>query len=289
MNYTIENEFLSAEIKTHGAELCSLKSKQDNLELIWQADKAVWGRHAPILFPIVGKLKEDSYQHEGETYQLSQHGFARDCKFAVELVRKDEIIFLLTENEETLKKFPFKFKLFVSYKLVGSGLAISYKVVNTGSEIMYFSIGAHPAFRCPIEQGKSREDCSLEFNKQETAYTHLLKNGNFNGEKELILDNSSSLPLAKNTFDKDALVFKNLNSDEVFLVENGEKRLAFKFPDFPYLGIWSKNQDSEFICIEPWFGLADSTDSTGELSEKEGILSLESEEEFDCEYSVLVG
>lgn len=204
------------------------------------------------------------------------------------MVSKDEIIFLLQESEETLKKFPFKFKLFVSYKLVETELVISYEVINTNSEKMYFSIGAHPAFRCPIQKGKKREDYSLEFSKKETAYTHLLENGNFNGETELILDNSKSLPLTKNTFDKDALVFKNLDSDEVSLVENGEKKLTFKFPNFPYLGIWSKNQESEFVCIEPWFGLADSVNSTGELSEKEGILSLESEEEFACEYTIVV-
>ncbi|MFT5917837.1 MAG: galactose mutarotase-like enzyme [Flammeovirgaceae bacterium] len=288
MNYTIENEFLTAEIKTYGAELCSLKSKQTNLELIWQAEKLVWGRHAPILFPIVGKLKNDSYQHEGKTYQLSQHGFARDCEFAIELVRKDEIVFLLTENEETLTKYPFRFQLYVSYKLVGNELVISYKVVNSDSERMYFSIGAHPAFRCPIESGKKREDYSLEFNEKETAHTYLLEGGNFNGEKELILDNSNSLPLTKTTFDKDALVFKNLKSEEVSLLENGERKITFKFPNFPYLGIWSKNQDSEFVCIEPWFGLADSVDATGELAEKEGILTLEANNEFICAYSVLV-
>ncbi len=283
----LENAQVKAVFKSKGAELSSLIHKGNGLEYVWQADPLVWGRHAPVLFPIVGKLKNDAYSYDNDTFHLSQHGFARDLEFELESSTEDQLKFGLRYSEKTLAHYPFKFKLVISYKLKATTLTVSYEVFNEDEQPLFFSIGAHPAFRCPLTDDEQFEEYYLEFNETETLERHLLTEGVFNGATTLILDNTHILPLAYDLFEKDAIVFKKFKSSSISMKSRKTAHgLTVSFPGFPYLGIWTKQKDAPFICIEPWYGLADSTSASGNLIEKEGIMGLEPAGEFDCHYQI---
>lgn len=282
----INNEQLTVEIKHAGAELCSIKNSK-GLEFMWQAEP-VWPRHAPILFPIVGRLKNDLHSIEGNDYILTQHGFARDRTFELVKNTANEITFLLSADEETLSKFPFKFELYVTYTLLDNIVEVSYKVINKSETTMPFSIGAHPGFCCPINADEHYEDYEIVFSQKENLETSLLKNGLFTGEKEVLNSNGKNISLTKNTFDKDALVFENLKSKHVSL--QSKKSGAFvkmSLDGFPFLGIWAKPA-APFVCIEPWCGLADNTLANGSLYEKKGINILMPGSEFNRTYTIEV-
>lgn len=282
----ISNNHLKATFNVRGAEITSLTHNATGREYIWQARTKYWGRHAPVLFPFVGKLKKDQYRHEGKTYEMGQHGFARDLDFEIVEHTSDQIIFQLDADSNTLKKYPFKFELRIIYQLEGHSLRTTYEVRNKGKQVMYFSIGGHPAFDCPLNPEEFRSDYWLEFDQQETLFTHRLDGGLFTGKKEAIELDGQRLHITDHLFDKDALVFKQLNSTRVSLSSLSQKWLTFHFEGFPYLGIWSKSQESPFVCIEPWYGLADYGDHSGELSAKEGIRKLDASAIFSCHYTM---
>lgn len=287
MKYLLENDCLQLTVQSKGAELVSVVNKKNKKEYLWQADSKYWNRHAPVLFPIVGKLKEDSYQFDGKEYQMSQHGFARDMDFSPVHDSKDLLTLRLEDSEVTLEKYPFRFRFDITYKLEGSAVEVSYRIQSNNNEKIYFSVGAHPAFLCPIHKNETFEEYYLEFNEVESKARHLLTNGLFNGKKENVLENSNKLPLSYSLFEKDAIVFKELKSTEISLKsalsENGVK---ISFDGFPYMGIWTKEPGAPFLCIEPWCGLADSQDSSGLLSEKQGIVKMEPHQVFDKNYQI---
>lgn len=282
----IANKHLSVSFKTKGAELTSIK--KNGLEYLWQANPRFWGRHAPVLFPIVGKLVKDAMKYRGKTYEMNQHGFARDMEFELETHTGDEAVFTLKANAETHKKYPFDFLLTITYSLEGSALRVSYSVANQGDKPMYFSIGGHPAFNCPMTSDESRSDYWFEFNKEEQLTTHIIVDGHFTGETETIEAPEGKLPIRKDLFDRDALVFKNLQADQVSLCSAQKKWLTFHFGEFPFLGLWSKNQESPFVCIEPWQGLADHESHDQQFDTKEGILQLEEHGKFTGSYLIEV-
>jgi galactose mutarotase-like enzyme len=285
INHTIENDQLKASIAEHGAELTSLVSHSTGTEYIWQANPAHWARHAPILFPFVGKLKGDQYQYQGQTYKMGQHGFARDRQFTVTEKTSTSMKLLLKADKESRVNYPFDFELVVSYTLSGNSLKVSYQVLNPADEPIYFSIGGHPAFNCPLEAGKQRGDYHLQFNSAEDTEVHYLTDGVFAGAKEPFKGNCITLP--EDRFDRDALVFKSLESSSVSLVDNDHKAwLNFDYEGFPYLGIWSKSRTSPFVCIEPWFGIADQASHDGDITKKEGVMKLKASEIFQSEYSI---
>ncbi len=281
----IENQFLTAMFSAKGAELTSLRTKDSSQEYIWQASREHWARHSPILFPIVGKLKNDSYNYLGKSYNLPQHGFARDMIFEVEKHEPTFIQFLLKSNEETLKKYPFEFELRLNYKLAEESIIAGYEVTNTDSKKMFFSIGGHPAFNCPMDADEKRSDYKLVFNKLGDKDIHLIENGLFNG-KTKPLPSDGVIQITDSLFDDDALVLKNLQATNVTLASDKKKWLKFHYQGFPYLGLWSKNRKSPFVCIEPWFGLADHENHNGDLSNKEGIQQLGTGKTFKCDYKV---
>lgn len=288
MSYTLKNEYLSASFNLKGAELCSLKNK-DGDELLWQADASFWGRHAPILFPIVGRLKDDTYYYNGQAYKLSQHGFARDLDFELTESSETKAIFELKSNSLTLEKYPFDFVLRLHYTLSKNALTIGYEVVNPSDADMYFSIGAHPAFICPLDSNKKRSDYQFTFDKPVTASTYLLEEGLQNNATESAVNHQRTLKISDNLFDKDALVFKAFPSDEVGIAEIGkESFLKVQFNGFPFLGLWSKSQDAPFVCIEPWLGIADNINSSQDLTEKEGIIKLSAKEVFEASYKMII-
>jgi len=277
---TISNSNLTAQINSLGAELFSLKNSK-NKEYIWEGNPAFWGKHSPILFPIVGTLKNNSYHYNGIEYNLSRHGFAREMEF--ELIEKTEnsVTFSLISSEETRKVYPFDFELQIIYSLDKSSLNIEYKVINKGKSQMPFSIGAHPAFSLP----GNFENYSLEFEQDEPLEYHLLENDLISDKTKKLEVKNKILHLNYQLFENDALVFKSLQSKSLTILENSNPVLRVDFKDFPSLGIWTKS-NAPFLCIEPWFGYSDTEENFGNLFEKEGITILDCNEVFKSKFSI---
>lgn len=280
MTTTISNTILTAQIKHIGAELCSLKDNS-NTEYIWNGNPEFWGKHSPILFPIVGTLKNNSYHYNDIEYHLSRHGFAREMNF--ELIDKQEnsATFSLISSDETLKKYPFDFELHLIYTLENKSLKIEYKVINKGLSKMPFSIGAHPAFDLP----NNFENYSLEFEKEEPLEFYLLEDGLISNSTAKIQLDKKQLHLNHKLFENDALVFKQIQSKSITILENSKPIIKVNYKDFPDLGIWTST-NAPFICIEPWFGYSDTVDLFGDLFEKEGIQVLDSNETFKSQFSI---
>lgn len=288
MNYEIKNEFIKAKIKSFGAELNSLQKCGENLEYIWQGDAKYWARHSPILFPIVGRLKEDSYFYKNQKYNMSQHGFARDKEFEIVKNEADFIEFKLCSDEKILEIYPFDFELYLSYRLEKNSLIISYKVKNKSDEKMLFSIGAHPAFNWSLEKDLKKEDYFLEFEVNNSKRYFLNELGLVYDSMDLEFE-EKKLFLNEELFKNDALVFNDLNiKNLIFKNIKNENFIKLNFENFPYLGIWSKPSGAPFLCIEPWFGVADENSSNQNLEEKKGMITLDKDEIFSCFYSIEV-
>lgn len=281
MNITISNEKYSATINSKGAELNSIINKSTHREYIWEGNPEFWGKHSPVLFPIVGALKNDSYEYDGKKYSMNRHGFARDFEF--EIINNDEqsVTFELKANEETLLKFPFLFSLKIEYELIENKLVITYYINNNSNKEMPFSIGAHPAFALP----NGFTNYSLDFEKEEQLITNELDSNLFSGVTRNIELNTTQLPLKYSLFEKDALVFKTIQSKKVTIIENNTSLLSVSYNDFQSLGIWTV-QKAPFICIEPWIGFADNWNSSGDLFQKEGTRVLKPESEFKAQFSI---
>ena len=287
MVYELKNNFLSVKINSFGAELSSVISNDSGTEYIWQADKTIWNRHAPNLFPIVGKLKDGCYTYQNKSYQLPQHGFARDNEFICIENSDSVVIFELTANEKLLTVLPFHFSLQIKYTLVENNLKISYSVFNPDNRDLYFSIGAHPAFNCPLSADEAFEDYELLFPNKNSLTIHELNDGLITKQTKTIELNHHTLPITQQLFDNDALVFTGNQIAEVQLISKKTKKgVALKCDNWPYFGIWTKKQTSHFVCLEPWYGIADSVDSTGDFTTKTGIINLKSEQNFDCEFEL---
>lgn len=280
---------LEIECSNHGAELTSIKL--DGKEMLHQGNsvldkngKPYWGRHAPILFPIVGKLKDNKTIINGATYEMTQHGFARDMDF--DLVEKNENYYkyILKSSSETFKKYPFKFELYVEYYIKDNELTTKYTVVNKDEELMSFGLGGHPAFICDYSLGIYE----LQFEKQEDRIEfYKLQEGLIKETPEQSILQENKIALTKEIFNKDAIIMKNINSNKVTLFNKQEQKslLEFDFTGFPYLAIWSK-VGAPFVCIEPWQNHTDSVNSNGMFVEKENITKINSGEKFSCEYKV---
>lgn len=275
MDVFLENDFLNVGIREKGAELKSVKSKETGLEYMWSGDPAFWGKTSPILFPIVGTLKNDTYLFKGKSYTLARHGFARDSMFQLAEQQKDHAIFSLVSTDTSRKNYPFDFELHVVYTLADDNLEVTYGVRNTGHEAMWFSIGGHPAFKVPIVEGSTYADHYLEFNEKENlARWPISAQGLIKEEPAPLLTNSAILKLNHDLFKEDALVFKNLKSKKVSIKSAAHHHgLEFTFEGFPYLGLWAA-KNADFVCIEPWCGIADSVLHDQQLETKEGIMKI---------------
>lgn len=268
---------LEIKTKKQGAELTSIKL--NGKEKLHQG-QSHWKRHAPVLFPIVGQLKEGKTIINGRTYQMGQHGFARDMDF--EEIEPNK--FVLKYSEETLLKFPFKFELYVEYIINDNELITKYTVINKDSKQMIFGIGGHPAFICEYGTG----NYEIQFNEKENEIEFVqLENGLISNKKAPNFLKNNSVDLLPDIFENDAIIMKNVKSNKVTLYnkKDDKKILEFDFTGFPYLAFWSK-KGAPFVCIEPWYNTTDHTDSSGKFIEKENILRLSSNEKFECEYKV---
>ncbi len=284
---TLRNDVLRITVKEKGAELVSLYHEKDAIEYMWSGNPAFWGKHSPVLFPIVGALKNDTCYYNNKSYHLSRHGFARDMPFTLSTATDSELCFTLESDAATLQQYPFAFRFDILYRLQESRLTVMYRVKNTGSGDMYFSVGGHPAFSVPFVEGTAYDDYYLEFNKTENAGRWPISaEGLIETDAEPFLTDTKKLPLRKELFYRDAIVFKNLRSDTVRLRSfKHNKGIEFNFPGFPYLGIWAA-KDADFICIEPWCGIADPVSSNQQLTDKEGINRLAPQSVFERSWGV---
>ncbi|MFD2726224.1 aldose 1-epimerase family protein [Hyunsoonleella rubra] len=286
--HTLKNDLLTIAVKECGAELCDISSAKHSTKFMWNADPAVWGSYAPNLFPIVGRLKDNTYLFEGKTYQLPRHGFFRHSE-AVKLLEQTEnsLTFGLTYNDDTLKVYPFKFEFQITFTLKDNTVKLLHTIKNLDDKPLYFSLGGHPAFKCLVFQNEDYEDYYLEFEHSETSKIHLLNSaGLFSSETRPMLENTKKLPLTHNLFNDDALIFKDLKSKKVALKsQNQGEILSVSYHDFDYLGIWAK-PNGDYVCIEPWLGIADSENTDQNFTTKEGILQLNADDTFGATYHI---
>ncbi|MBS1588909.1 MAG: aldose 1-epimerase family protein [Bacteroidetes bacterium] len=282
----LETQDLVVQIAQKGAELSQLYDKRTGIDFLWDADPKYWAKHAPVLFPIVGTLKNNQFIFKGKHYSLPRHGFARDHSFELIFHQENEAIFEWSATSQTLLSYPFFFRFRIHYLIKQNALWVSYEVRNEGDEILYFSVGGHPAFKIPYIPNTRYEDYYLEFNLPETAPRWTLEDNLINIEPTPFLINQRTIPLSHSLFSKDAIVLKNIQSSHVSLKSNTSNHgLSMQIDQFPYLGIWAA-ANAPFLCIEPWQGIADSINHNQNLLEKEGIVPLNSGSVWQRQWSV---
>ena len=284
---TIGNGTWGAKISEAGAELKSLTDLSTGPEYMWQADPAWWAGTAPVLFPVIGGLKDGSYSFQGRQYKLPSHGFARGCEFSLSRTGADSAELTLSSSPKTRENYPFDFALKVSFALERAGLVVRYEVTNTGTGRMLFSIGSHPAFNLPFAGG-ALENYYVLFEKEEELVRWFFKDGMVEaGRTEEVFENARVINIGRTTFDQGIMIFKHPASRE-FTIANSRNSRAIKVvtEGVPYLGIWSKPGGAPFLCIEPWHGIPDMSDTSGNLAEKEGIMTLEPRGVFATGYRV---
>ena len=271
MYYKIENEFLTCEIDDMGAQLHSLKLKENGKEYIWQGNPDIWYGQAPVLFPIIGQVIDDKFRYNGVEYTMPKHGLARKLPFAVKECDGAKAVFSLESDENTLKSYPFEFELLVAFELCEKSLVNTMTVVNKTKGEMYFSIGAHPGFNCNIGD-------VIEFELPETLETERIDSDNLIiPEKFPVIENSREIEITKDIFSKDALILSGIKSKKLRI--KGENEIEFTFGDCPFLGIWAK-PGAPYVCLEPWYGVNDGREVKNDISEKRGIERLDEGESF---------
>lgn len=295
--FTLENDELLVTVARRGAELTRIYDKKADREVLWCAEPSVWNRHAPVLFPFVGKCYEGAYVHDGKEYGMTPHGFARDMDFEPLLCDMDECWFRLKDTPETYEKYPFHFEVEIGHRLEGRTIEVMWKVANTDSGEMLFMMGGHPAFQVP--EGKNIYDFTFEFNRrgcregQFTDCLHYLA-PNANGyEKEELQGNlklsEGRVPLTKGFFDTAlTYMFDEAQVSSVSLMVDGSPYVTLECSDFPYLGIWTMEATHPYVCLEPWYGICASDGYKGELKDRRGIISLPGWENWQKSYQIRV-
>ena len=279
--YLKNNHFLVS-ISKIGAEITSIENTNDNKQILWTPNQMHWNRTAPNLFPIVGRLKNDEYLYNNQSYKMLQHGFARNLEFEIVNFSDTSLSLLLKNNEATFQQYPFEFQLQISFIIHDNSLDIHYEIRNESETEMPFSIGAHPAFAID----KSLDSYQLIFDQPFSIERFLIDQGLYNGQSEPVIENSNELKLNNQLIENDAIVFKNPPFYSVSLADlEGNKLVTVSSSDFHYWGFWSK-PGAPFFCIEPWAGLADSINSDGNLFHKEGIEILAPNEFKKFAYSI---
>lgn len=277
------------EADSRGAEPMSIRTLEDPVEFLWQGDPQYWAGRSPTLFPIVGALRNNRYRLHGKEYEMNQHGFARNSAFELVASNSRSLTWLLRENPQTLKIFPFFFELFTTYHLEENSILIGHTVVNTGKETLWFSVGEHPGFNCPLFEGESMDDYSLLFDQEEVIERRFLENSLLAEKKELFLDHEKTIPLSRELFQRKAIILEKFKSSSVSLIsKNHHRKVTVAFDGYPFLGIWSPPAGAPFVCVEPWYGVASPEDSDGDITQKPGILSLGAGQKFHCGYRIII-
>jgi galactose mutarotase-like enzyme len=281
---TLHGDGISATIVGQGAELVSLRNA-DGLEFLWQAGPE-WRRHSPVLFPIVGRLKGDQLRHNGQVYPLTQHGFARDKPFVWARTSPRSCTLVLTDDADTRARYPFAFRLAVTYTVEGVMLDISFEVSNTGDETLPASVGAHPAFNWPLQPGLAKTDYSLTFAQYEPAPIRRLKDGLVLAAPQPTPIDGRTLALSERLFDADAVILDRPASASVRYTAGQGPAIEVSWQGFKELGVWSKPGGAPFLCIEPWHGLASPVDFDGEFADKPGVMLIAPGEKRSLSYQI---
>ena len=291
MLYTIGNDSLRVVVNSFGAEIQSIMNISSNTEVLWQADEKYWARHAPVLFPIIGRLKNDELNANNQTYSISQHGFARDSEFNLESHSDTSITFSLNSSLATLEKFPYDFILSIEYSLGDAGLSCNFTVINPSDNILPFSLGGHPAFNWPLLSGIPKEQHRITFNKIESGEISLLNDGLICRDDLPSPVEGNTLNLSESLFENDALIFKNVKSNilryEAMQDNEVSACIEVRFDDFNDLGIWTK-PGADFICLEPWLGYSSAKDFDGVFDKKAGLIHLKPGSEQRFSFTVAV-
>ncbi len=288
MQAVIENDVMKVTINHFGAEMCSLIKKAANAEYLWNGDEKFWKRNSPVLFPFVGSLKNKEFLYDGKAYPMGQHGFARDMEFSLVSNDGNEVWFSLNSDDSTYEKYPFAFTLEIGYRLNGNHLTVMWRVINEDDKPMYFSIGGHPAFMCPIDGQGKQTDYFISFDTdKDLTYSKLSENGLVYKKDNVLATNGGKLLIDAHLFDEDALVIEGNQAHKVALcMPDGNPYLTVTF-DAPLFGLWSPaKKNAPFVCIEPWYGRCDSEEFTGTLEEREYGHVLEAGEEFSVSYDI---
>ncbi|MFV0343052.1 MAG: aldose 1-epimerase family protein [Anaerocolumna sp.] len=292
--YSLQNDLLSIVLNEAGGELTSIIKNQDNTQYLWNADPNYWMRHSPILFPIVGSLKNQTFSFNDQTYSLPQHGFARDMNFVVEEKTDSTILFSLSATDETKKVYPFSFKLLNRYTLTGNQIRVDWEVINTDDQTIYFSIGGHPAFYCPLKEDEKQSDYFIAFdtkvplhyiiaNEQSLAITKP-KN-----EQTVLQTENGIYSITPDFFDQDALIIEDHQCHMVSLLDPSKKPYVSVSFDAPLFGLWSPaRKNAPFICIEPWYGRCDSVNFTGDFNDRDYINELAIGSTFKAFYTITI-
>lgn len=289
MDYTIKNNMIEVVISDHGAEVQSVKGAHTGEEYMWQADPEIWGRHAPVLFPIVGRLKNDEYKYQGKTYHMGQHGFARDCDFEVENHTQESITFLLKDNEKTREMYPFKFEFRVNYNLMNNLLEENFSVVNKSDETMIFGVGGHPGFNLPVNNGEEKEDYYFDMHPSIARVKIPLKGAYLDWNNRSLASTDSFIGLSDELFKDDALIYELHGHDNKVSLRTDKSKFHINVwtRNATYVGIWSQYPNTaNYVCIEPWWGIADREDADGELEHKYGMNHLEPGKEYQAGFSI---
>ena len=287
MNHTLESGKISATIKAEGAELCSLKNSE-GLELLWQAGPA-WPRHSPNLFPIVGKLKGDELHHRGKTYPMTQHGFARDMTFAWRERGETTCALELTDDASSRERFPFAFRLALTYAVDDVHLDVRFEITNTGDEILPASLGGHPAFNWPLLPGLPKQAYGIHFSKEEPAPIRRLKDGLLREKPEPTPIEGKYLSLSEQLFKDDAVILDHPASTSIRYAADRGPAITMQWQGFREFGIWSKPDGAPFLCLEPWRGYASPVGFDGEFLDKPGIMKIEPGKAEILSYRISVG
>ena len=288
MEFKISNEYLELVVSSHGAEKQSLVCKTNNINYLRDVDQ-YWGRHAPLLFPIVGKLRDLKTFINNKEYSMNQHGFVRDQEFELLSQTDNQLVLVNKYNEDTLKMYPFKYKVIVTYTLNGKTLDTNFKVVNDDYQVIPFNYGGHPGFRCPLYPNETFEDYYVVFEKEENFDAPLVKveNGTLDFDNTIKYEHINKLQLEYKYFELDAIVIPKVKSQSVKLINKDNKGIKFDFKGFPSLAIWTK-PNAPFVCLEPWIGYADKYNSNYQFIEKDNMKFLNPEEQFDVTYSITI-
>jgi len=287
MDHTLDSGGISATVKAAGAELCSLKNSE-GLELLWQAGPA-WPRHSPLLFPIVGRLKNDELRHQGKTFPMTQHGFARDRTFDWGARGKTSCTLVLADDATSRLRFPFAFRLAVTYAVEDVHLDVRFEITNTGDEILPASLGGHPAFNWPLLPGLQKEAYGIHFSKEEPAPIRRLKSGLLRDQPEPTPIEGKYLALSEQLFTDDAIIMDRPASTGIRFAADRGPAIGMQWQGFRELGIWSKPDGAPFLCLEPWRGFASPLDFDGEFLDKPGIMKIAPGKTEILSYRISVG
>ena len=308
----VENEQLVCTVDSHGCEIKSVKDRKTGKEYMWNGDPAYWNRTSPVLFPFVGAVKDKEYRHNGKTYSIGQHGFARDMEFSLlsDTRRKvsephnysilnekteEEMWMELSETDETLAKYPFRFRLEIGYRLVGRTLSVMWRVINTNETDMYFAIGAHPGFMLPAEDGCAFRLYDTKGNPVDSVKNRIFGTGGCVTDNTVTVETpEGKLPITGELFDGDALVIEDSQLGRVDIIPAGSENpdssvISVEFTS-PLVGLWSPpHKNAPFVCIEPWYGRCDSESFGGDLKDREYEQTLKPGEDFRAEYTITFG